>query len=192
MKDRSGERGAGESVKVNDPRAARSWPRRGQRLMGRYIPAAERGWIDVGITGAEQSGAERSGAERSGTVCRYHLAHRALCESNAWAPCCSFRFHKTAFEGSRPECSRVGTHHYRSPCVTLTLTMKRARVRLGEIGGKKTPAGETRCRDSLTFYELLVRALAIIATFSSVLQTPKKDGGSTDGELVPSVSRKGD
>lgn len=64
MKDRSGERGAGESVKVNDPRAARSWPRRGQRLMGRYIPAAERGWIDVGITGAEQSGAERSGAGR--------------------------------------------------------------------------------------------------------------------------------
>ena len=60
MKDRNG-----ESVKVNDPRAARSWPRRGQRLMGRYIPAAERGWIDVGIIGAEQSRAEQSRAEQN-------------------------------------------------------------------------------------------------------------------------------
>lgn len=51
MKDRNGERVAGESVKVNDPRAAREAGQRGQRLMGRYIPAAERGWIDVGITG---------------------------------------------------------------------------------------------------------------------------------------------
>ncbi|KAK9293608.1 hypothetical protein QLX08_011495 [Tetragonisca angustula] len=62
MKDRNG-----ESVKVNDPRAARSWPRRGQRLMGRYKPAAERGWIDVGIIGAEQSRAEQSRAEQSRT-----------------------------------------------------------------------------------------------------------------------------
>ena len=131
MKDRNG-----ESVKVNDPRAARSWPRRGQRLMGRYIPAAERGWIDVGIIGAEQSRAEQSRAEqnraeqsraeqsraeqsrakqsRAGRR-QYHLAHRALCESSAWAPCRSFRFHKTAFEGSRPERS-CGSRPRGQPC----------------------------------------------------------------------------
>lgn len=63
MKDRNGERGAGESVKVNDPRAARSWPRRGQRLMGRYI----RTWMDRRRYYPARSRAERSGAERSGS-----------------------------------------------------------------------------------------------------------------------------
>lgn len=91
--------------------------RRGQRLMGRYIPAAERGWIDVGITGISII---------------WHMERYASTRGRR-----SFRFYKIAFEGSRPECFCGSTAWARTTSrgtvllpipVTLTLTMKRARV----------------------------------------------------------------
>lgn len=85
--------------------------------MGRYIPAAERGWIDVGITGVSII---------------WHMERYASTRGRR-----SFRFHKIAFEGSRPECFCGSTAWARTTSrgtvllpipVTLTLTMKRARV----------------------------------------------------------------
>lgn len=70
MKDRNGERVAGESVKVNDPRATRSWPTWAET--NGKIYTGGRTWMD-----------RRRYYRR-----QYHLAHRALCEStlSAWAP----------------------------------------------------------------------------------------------------------
>ena len=86
--------------------------------MGRYIPAAERGWIDVGIT-------------RVSII--WHIARYA--ERARERGRLSFRFHKIAFEGSRAariflRFDGVGTRSARRTVslpipVTLTLTMKR-------------------------------------------------------------------
>lgn len=135
-----------ESVKVNDPRAVRSWPTWAETNGKIYT---ERGWIDVGITGVSII---------------WHMERYASTRGRR-----SFRFHKIAFEGSRPECFCGSTAWARSTTsrgtvllpipVTLTLTMKRARVASKEK--EKEREREENVGDTVTKLMLRTRSLSL-------------------------------